>query len=376
MNTRASYSDYIIRRLFTLLLVFAAVIVITKNLHSQQYKKKHGIKIVVRKAVKGTTNLKGQSEVSEDEKLELDKDKNKRYVKARKLLLSRQYSSLARELSALKRKHPVEQDREYHFYKGVVYEKRKYYRKAVECYLQAVELSPDYSKARNSLGCLYCKLHKYHLAEEHFLEAIQANVYNPFINYNLGNLYFDIGDYDKSYKYITNAIEYKKNFGSAYHKLAIILFINKDYLNSFRTFKQAIKFKKKSHTTYYYMGMASFHLGKGSTSIYYLKRAIKMKSNFFEASLELGKIYQAYGEYENALKFYHRSRILNPDYDEISLLMVECYKELRRYTDAINIIKDLLKKDPENKKLKKYLTNLQNKRLTENLTEPYDYYTY
>jgi antitoxin component HigA of HigAB toxin-antitoxin module len=55
---------------------------------------------------------------------------------------------------------------------------------------------------------------------------------------------------------------------------------------------------------------------------------------------------------------------------------VESYRELRDYKEAITIVKQLMEKEPENEQLKKYLRNLQEKRLLENLVEPYDYYTY
>lgn len=312
----------------------------------------------------------------ETDRLEYEKEKNEIYSKVRKLLIRKKYNAIARELYVLSKKYTVDTDREYYFYMGIVYVKRSLYQNAVESYLKAIELSPNYSKARNSLGTLYCRLHKFHLAIEHFQKALEYNPYNPFINYNLGNLYFDIEDYQNALRYIQKAIEYKKNFGSAYHKLGIIMFTKKRYAESIEYFKSAIKFKKKSHTTYYYLGLAYYHLEEASKAVYCLKVALKFKRDFFEAALELGKMYQSYGEFENALILYKKSSRLNPDYDELSLLMVDCYRELRRYSDAIKIIKSLIEKYPDNERFKVYLKNLQEKRLIENLSEPPDYYSF
>ena len=40
------------------------------------------------------------------------------------------------------------------------------------------------------------------------------------------------------------------------------------------------------------------------------------------------------------------------------------------------VVKQLIEREPENEQLKKYLRNLQEKRLMENLVEPYEYYPY
>ena len=273
-------------------------------------------------------------------------------------------------------KYPTDKDREYHYYTGLVLSAAGEYRRAVESFLKAIEIAPDYARARNSLGALYCKLNKYHFALVHFRKALEINPYNPFLQYNLGSLYFEIGDPANARVHLENAVKYKANFGNAYHRLGVLAFQTLQYERTIEYMAKANEFRTESHTTHYYTGISYFSLEKRSMALASLRKALQMKPDFFEAALDLARIHHSYGEFANALEFYRKADALNPDYPEIKLAIVECLRELKRYREGVALVRQLLERDPQNERLRRYLKNLQDQRLIENLAEPYDYYTY
>ncbi|MDI9425034.1 MAG: tetratricopeptide repeat protein [Spirochaetota bacterium] len=273
-------------------------------------------------------------------------------------------------------KYRIDGDREYHYYMGLVLNEAGEYRRAVESFLKAIEIAPDYARARNSLGALYCRLNKYHFALAHFRKALEVNPYNPFLQYNIGSLYFEIGDTANARVHLENAIKYKANFGRAYHRLGVLAYQTQQYERAIEYMAKAVEFRAESHTTHYYTGMSYFNLEKGSMALASLKKALKIKPDFFEAALDLARIHHSYGEFEGALEFYRKADALNPDYPEIKLSIVECLRELKRYREGLALVRQMLERDPENERLRRLLKNLQDQRLIENLAEPFDYFTY
>ncbi len=311
-----------------------------------------------------------------DKKLRLEYQRDLDMAKIRRLHLLDRNAEMERQLRDFAGKYPVDRDREYHYYTGLVLSAAGEYRRAVESYLRAIEIAPDYARARNSLGALYCRLNKYHFALVHFRKALEVNPYNPFLQYNLGSLYFEIGDPVNARIHLEKAVKYKANFGNAYHRLGSLAYQTQQYERTIEYLAKAIEFGAESHTTHYYTGMSYFSLEKGSLATASLRKALQMKPDFFEAALDLARIHHAYGEFSYALEFYKKAESLNPDYPKIKLAMVECLRDLKRYREGIALVRQMLERDPHNEQLRRQLKNLQDQRLIENLAEPYDYYTY
>ncbi|HPI22270.1 MAG TPA: tetratricopeptide repeat protein, partial [Spirochaetota bacterium] len=192
----------------------------------------------------------------DDDARDVQVEKAELYTRLRSLFLANNIGQIERELKAAEKKYPLRDDRDYHYYWGVVQERAGKLDDAVKSYARAIELSPNYSRARNALGKLYCRLKRYPEARVQYLLALEANPYNPFINYNLGSLYFEFNHLDVALKYLNNAAEYKKNFGSAYHKIGIIMYRKGQYQNAVINLSMAITFNKASHITFYYLGNA------------------------------------------------------------------------------------------------------------------------
>lgn len=303
-------------------------------------------------------------------------ERNNNYFSVKRLLAKNRVDEAEETLLGFFKEYPNKKDRFYYYFRGVIYEKRGGYIKAIQNYLKAIEINPEYSKARNRLATLYFRLKKYTKAENHFHKAIYANPYNPFIQYNLGNFYFYIGDYTNSIKYLKNAIKYKANFGSAYQKLGIMMYHKKEYLEANKYLYKAIKFKKGSYITYYYIGLSYYNLENDGLAISNLERAIKMKSDFYEAIIQVGKIYQIYGEYLKAIASYQRAEAIDDEDNELKMWIAECYSELRNYDKATEIVKDLLKDDPGNEGLKEFLRSIKEKKIKRYLNIKDDYYIY
>ena len=303
-------------------------------------------------------------------------ERNNKYYVIRRHFLYNRFDKIEKILRSFIEKYPAAKDKEYYYYWGVIHENRGEYITALESYQKAIDILPTYSRARNSLGSLYCKMHKYDMALDNFLLAEETNPYNPFIQYNIGSLFFKTGKLDKAIKYLKNSIKYKANFGSAFHKLANIMYKKKRFRAAINYYKKAIGFNTVSHTTYYFIGLSYLNIKNVSSAITSLNQSLKLKNNFFEAALEMGKIYHSYGEFQNAIKMYLWAESINAEHRNLRLWLSQCYSETGKYSSAIDIVKKLIEQEPNSDKLKKYLHSLEEKIEVENFNDPDDYYKY
>lgn len=247
-------------------------------------------------------------------------------------------------------KYPGHQEMKYYFYSAIINEHKGEIINAIQNYRKAIDLYPAYSHARNNLGCLYLKLEKYRESEEQLTRAVEANPYNPFINYNVGNLYYTLQKIDLAENYFAKACKYKPNYGEAFNKIGLILFNKKEYSKALENLNKALKYNYTQHETYYYIGLSHNKLGQPELAITNIQKAVNIKKDFFQGIMELGKIYHSFNEYKSAVNYYLLAESINCDDVSIRILLCECYNEMKRYDDALDIIENLLKRDPNNKR--------------------------
>jgi Flp pilus assembly protein TadD len=76
-------------------------------------------------------------------------------------------------------------------------------------YQKALEIDPDYAKARNNLGSTYLRLAMDDRAREELLKAIQADGTYGLAYYNLACVYARAGDSTTAAQYLQQAITFE-----------------------------------------------------------------------------------------------------------------------------------------------------------------------
>lgn len=84
---------------------------------------------------------------------------------------------------------------------GFYYYKIKDYRNAVQYYLKAIELAPEYPLSYNNLGVVYLKLQQYEGAEKCFRKAIELDPEYIKAICNLGSTCFKMNNHAEAKKW-------------------------------------------------------------------------------------------------------------------------------------------------------------------------------
>jgi tetratricopeptide (TPR) repeat protein len=114
---------------------------------------------------------------------------------------------------------------------------------AVKDYERCLEISPEFSEARNNLGSVYQELGFVDKAEAEFLKVLSDRNYatKELPNYNLARLYFTEGKYDQALSCADAAIKINARLAMAHNVRGLILEKQDKLLDAIDSFRQAVK---------------------------------------------------------------------------------------------------------------------------------------
>lgn len=177
---------------------------------------------------------------------------------------------------------------------GLVYIAKEKPGMAIDHFKKAVEIKPDYTPAKNSLGVAYLAQKKWDDAIACFKEITEDLLYvTPHYPLsNLGWAYYNKKEYNLAEKYYKDALKIEPRFAIALSGLG------KTYIAT----------------------------GRISEAIAALEKAVKNSPNSAELYLDLADAYRLSREYKKALDAYSKVIELAPD----SPLAVDAQKEMAR----------------------------------------------
>lgn len=182
---------------------------------------------------------------------------------------------------------------------GLIHQENKQYDLAVEKYLKAIKINPDYAGVHNNLGIVYQITGKYDEAESEYQQAIRYNPHLAQAFDNLGGLYYLQGKYEQAGKAFLSAIKLS-DLPSAHNNLGSLYYAQGLYDQAGEEFAKA---RRKDP----YMVSAMVNLGS-----YYLKagdfdkaeteyrEALRLDPGNYDALFNLSLVYIGSEKYEKA----------------------------------------------------------------------------
>ncbi len=208
-----------------------------------------------------------------------------------------------------------------HFCLANIYQDRDMPDKAIEQYLIALKLKPDYADAHNNLGFIYQALNMPDEAIEHYLIALKLKPDYAEVHINLGNIYLTRNMPDKAIDHYLTALELKPDLAEAHYNLGVIY-------QSRNMYDKAIE--------------------------HYLT-AIKLKPDYLEAHNNLGVIYQARNMYDKAIEHYLFAINLSPNVAEMHFNLGFVYFQIGQMDKARQELTAGLKMKPDDQRAQQLL---------------------
>lgn len=209
------------------------------------------------------------------------------------------------------------------FFKGLLAQTNKDYKKANKHYEQAIIINPNYVEAYINWGVNLNELKDPKSAIDKYKIAIKLDPKDPDILNNWGC-----------------ALNNLNQTGEAIKK-----------------FEQAINLQSDYSTAYSNWGYTLNILGKYQEAVEKSQKAVKLEPSFPNAHKNLGNSYLGLGEYENAIASYSNAIELKPNYTEAYLNWNEALNKLKEqnapnYPTLVNNFKKILEANKDEQELK------------------------
>nr|XP_006817999.1 PREDICTED: transmembrane and TPR repeat-containing protein 1-like [Saccoglossus kowalevskii] len=249
---------------------------------------------------------------------------------------------------------------------------------AIQHYRKTLELYPSHASAHNNLGTM---LKDDKECEFHFTQAIAINPMHVRAHFNLANQLGKIPDrQDEAIRLLLRAIEIKDDYAEAYTSLAGILMDRGQYDDAEKLYKKVIELTPNDGNVYNNYGallvkrdlreeaLAEYHrclsvnpnhtvamvniarlqrkMGNTRDAELMFKRALAVKREA-DTLKSLGALYFNTDRISEAKVYFEEALGLDPESAEIRTHYAQLLARLKRFDDALNILNDVIKRQPE-----------------------------
>jgi Flp pilus assembly protein TadD len=157
----------------------------------------------------------------------------------------------------------------------------------LEMYEMALEVRPDFGRARNNLGVALRRRGKVDEAIEMYKMALQKDPKFSEARSNLGAAYYSLGRVDDAIKEFEAAAKLGGSNAYYYHHLGIIQFQQGNYEEAMRQFKKAISRDSTLADSRYYLGETYMKLGDRTKAIEAYRKTLEVDPNYLSARAKL-----------------------------------------------------------------------------------------
>ncbi len=150
---------------------------------------------------------------------------------------------------------------------GYCYGELKSHAKAIEAYIQAIRIDPDYAAAYCNLGIIYYNLGLYKDAIEAYKQAIRIDPDDANSHYNLGLAYGQLDLDEDAIEAYKQAICIDPDYSNAYSGLGASYVAFGLYKYAIEAFKQAIRLEPDSISAHLGLGLMYLRIGDRNSAL-------------------------------------------------------------------------------------------------------------
>ena len=257
---------------------------------------------------------------------------------------------------------------------GRAYLNINYYSKVIDISKKGIENDPNNVALLNLLGTGYLKAKEYIKAESPFKSIVELTSNNPLKIRNYGLVLFKNRKYDESVKILSQALSlidqeiqnllwklpFKIEFPiekDSIQKITVNETDVEELKRNYNTFSEYIKYKVQISRE---LGVALLNIEKFEKAEEIAKESLNVIENPLAYNL-LGYLYYVINDYQQSLEFYNKSLNVNENQKDVKMSIIYVSFESGEKDKALNAIKILIQKDPEEERFWNLLGYLYSK---------------
>ena len=221
-----------------------------------------------------------------------------------------------------------------------------YIDEAIRHYRRALELQPDYTKARGGLGDALAKQGRFDEAISQYRQALSTDPNYSHAHGNLGVALSAQGELDEAVSEFHLALQIKRDDAEAHNSLGTVLVAQGKLDEAIRHFRMALEARPHHADAHYNLGSVLRSQGRFDEAIDQFQQILQTRPDYAYAYCGLGLILQARGKLDEAIGCYRQALEIEPDCAEAHANLGDLLSGQGKLDDAISYYRRSLQADP------------------------------
>ncbi len=177
-----------------------------------------------------------------------------------------------------------------HYNLGIALIKMGLVEEAIDHYLQALRIKPDFAKAHNNLGIALNKQDRMEEAVYHYLQALRIKSDFAQAHSNLGVVLDKQDRTEEAIDHYLQALQIKPDYAQAHNNLGAVLDKIGRTEEAIDHYLQVLRIMPDFEEAHYNLGIALNKQGRIKEAIYHYKQALRLNPDFIQAKNNLKKV--------------------------------------------------------------------------------------
>lgn len=218
--------------------------------------------------------------------------------------------------------------------------------RAVESFVKALKIKPDFAEAHNNLGIALKDLGKPEEAIASYSKALQIEPGHFQAHNNLGIALKALGKHEEAIASFSRAVQIRPGFVPALNKLANSLSVLGKHKEAVAIYARVAQIRPDDAEAHNNLGLALKNFGDVEAAMTSFYRALRIKPDLAEAHCNLGTALNDAGKPEEAIASCARAVRIRPGIAEAHNIMGNAFKTLGRRDQAIASYNEALRIKP------------------------------
>jgi tetratricopeptide (TPR) repeat protein len=241
---------------------------------------------------------------------------------------------------------------------GIIYTQKGWYDSAISIFEESIKASPNSALPHLHLGHVYYQKGDWDEAIKEYKEAIDLDSTMAIACIDLGYLYDQMNKDEEAFQVYRKALEIDPTQVRALVNLAFLFEKKGLYEQAVSQYQKALAFEPEVASIHNDLGRVYVKSNLKEKGLAEFRKALKLDPNYAYTHVNLGNIHFEEGEYQMAITQYNTARKLDPKIIEAYYNLAVTYLKTKQPDQAIEVLKEGLKTNPNAGQLKKLLQDL------------------
>jgi tetratricopeptide (TPR) repeat protein len=199
---------------------------------------------------------------------------------------------------------------------GVALDRRGKSDEAAAHYSKVLQINPDHAEAHYNMGVILSRQKMIDEAIAHLAEALRIKPNFVKAHVNMGSALLSQGKTEEAVAHFANAVRIEPNHSEAHYNMGVALESKGKRNEAIAHYSKALEINPEDALAHYNMGVNLANQGKIDKAIMHFAEAVRIKPKYVQAHHNMGSALLMKGGVREAIEHYSKALEINPGFAE------------------------------------------------------------